>query len=463
MTSYETTYQRRTMTYAIALLLAHVPLMLGADLYFHAGLGVTLGVSLALLSGPVLLHWMRPGSLLSSLAVAVSAMGFSALLIWISGGLIEMHFHIFMVLALLVAFARVSVLLAGAGTIAVHHIAFWLFFPHAVFSYQAGFGTVLLHASFVVAETVVLVLIARMFRRMIAMQGSIADVVVVTARDVASRSAHLGQAGASFASSASAQAASLEETSASIEEISSMTKRNAEGAQNALALANETRLATEHGAAHMSEMVAAMDDIQASSNNISKIIKTIDEIAFQTNILALNAAVEAARAGEAGAGFSVVADEVRNLAQRAAQAARETSEKIDDSIQKSAKGVEISGKVAEELKHIASQTRQVNELIVEIAGASKEQATGLAQVGTTLSEMDRITQANAATADETARSVGELNEQASRLLESVGALVEVSDRDRLEAIENRPLSPVAPRRSPAKTTEGFSSVEPAHR
>ena len=444
MTAYESDYQQRMMNYALILLLAHLPLSIGAALYYGGGMGLSVGVSLLLIAGPAILNWLRPGSLLGAMAVAVSLMGFSALLIRVSGGQIEMHFHIFVVLAFLVAFARVTVLLAGAGTIALHHVGFWFFLPRSVFSYDAGFGTVLLHASFVVAETGVLIVIARMFRKLLAMQGNIRDVVAVTARDVASRTAHLGQAGASFAESASAQASSLEETAASLEEIRSMTKRNAEGAESALGLADETKRATELGAGHMKAMVEAMDEIQASSGNISNIIKTIDEIAFQTNILALNAAVEAARAGEAGAGFSVVADEVRILAQRAAQAARETSEKIDDSVRKSMKGVEISGKVAEELDHIASQTRQVNDVVVQIAAASREQAAGLDQIATTLGQMDKITQANAATADETARSVAELSEEAARLLSCVDALADDSEAKRLDAVETRSLSPVTP-------------------
>jgi methyl-accepting chemotaxis protein len=175
----------------------------------------------------------------------------------------------------------------------------------------------------------------------------------------------------------------------------------------------------------MGEMVGAMAAIKASSDNIAKIIKTIDEIAFQTNILALNAAVEAARAGEAGAGFAVVANEVRALAQRAAQAAKETAEKIDDSIVKSSKGMEISAKVAEGLKEINSKTKQVNELVIEIATASKEQNQGLGQITTAVSQMDQVTQSNAGSAEETAAAAEELNAQATALLETVSELTKL--------------------------------------
>ena len=163
---------------------------------------------------------------------------------------------------------------------------------------------------------------------------------------VTDTSALMESASQKVAEGASQQAASLEETGASLEEMASMTRRNADHANKANEFARQTRTAAETGAVDMQSMTAAMDAIKTASANIAKIIKTIDEIAFQTNILALNAAVEAARAGEAGMGFAVVADEVRNLAQRSAQAARETADKIQDSIAKSDQGVSISGQVA---------------------------------------------------------------------------------------------------------------------
>jgi methyl-accepting chemotaxis protein len=210
------------------------------------------------------------------------------------------------------------------------------------------------------------------------------------------------------AEGASGQAASLEETSASIEEIVSMTKRNAENAGRAKTLATHTRQAADVGASDMQIMVTAMSDISASSGNISKIVKTIDEIAFQTNLLALNAAVEAARAGEAGLGFAVVADEVRSLAQRSALAARETAEKIEDSVNKSIHGAQISEKVAASLKAIVERVREVDELLADIASASSEQHDGLAQLRSAVVQIDSITQSNAASAEQGASSAAEM-------------------------------------------------------
>lgn len=239
-----------------------------------------------------------------------------------------------------------------------------------------------------------------------------------------------------LAEGSSSQAASLEETSASLEELSSMTKRNAESAQQAKDAATEARVSADAGAEHMRAMADAMTTIKASSDDIAKIIKTIDEIAFQTNILALNAAVEAARAGEAGLGFAVVAEEVRALAQRSATAARETAAKIEDSVARSQQGAQISGEVARSFETIQHQIRNLDTLVAAIATASQEQTQGINQVTTAVSQMDQITQANAASAEETAAASQELNTQAAVLSEAVASLRSViGDKSRHRASE----------------------------
>jgi methyl-accepting chemotaxis protein len=232
---------------------------------------------------------------------------------------------------------------------------------------------------------------------------------------VAAASAQVSSSSQSLASGASEQAASLEEISSSVEELASMTRRNADNAQSGKAASGQARTAAEAGASEMEHMQKAMDAIQQSSNDISKIIKTIDEIAFQTNILALNAAVEAARAGEAGAGFAVVADEVRSLAQRSAVAAKETADKIDDATERSAQGVEISGRVAAGLRQILAKAREVDQLVGEVATASHEQSEGIGQINMAISQMDKVTQSNAASAEETASAAEELNAQSEEL------------------------------------------------
>ena len=217
-----------------------------------------------------------------------------------------------------------------------------------------------------------------------------------------------------------------------------MAKRNAEGAQQAKAIASQTRVAADAGTTEVAAMNDAMEAIKTSSTGIAKIIKTIDEIAFQTNILALNAAVEAARAGEAGAGFAVVADEVRALARRSADAARETAAKIEDSVSKSHHGVTVCAKVSVRLNEIATRSREVDNLLGEIAQASNEQTQGIQQVNAAVSQMDKVVQSTAGQAEEGASVAHELTTQSEAMRKCVDDLAQVVGCQR-----NREHSPAA--------------------
>jgi methyl-accepting chemotaxis protein len=239
---------------------------------------------------------------------------------------------------------------------------------------------------------------------------------------VRATSNQLSRASQSLADGANHQGSALEQTSSALTKMAATTKTNSATAQSANALANQARRAAESGASGMRQMNEAMSDIQVSSDSVAKIIKTVDEIAFQTNLLALNAAVEAARAGEAGMGFAVVAEEVRRLAQRSAQAAKETSEKIEDSIDKSKKGAEISVQVARNFEEINEKVRQVDELIARIAESSKEQSTGVDRLDTGVRDMETITQSNVANAEQSAGAAEELQTQAESLTKAIAEL-----------------------------------------
>jgi methyl-accepting chemotaxis protein len=222
---------------------------------------------------------------------------------------------------------------------------------------------------------------------------------------------------------AAQSAASVEEIGSSLQEIGNQTNTSAENAQQANQLSASARDAANTGSARMTEMIDAMSEINVAGQNISKIIKVIDEIAFQTNLLALNAAVEAARAGQHGKGFAVVAEEVRNLAARSAKAASETAELIEGSVEKTSKGAEIAERTSEALEEIVGSIGKVTDLIGEIAAASTEQAQGISQVNIGLQQIDQVIQQNTASAEESAATSEELSSQAAELKGQLGRFI----------------------------------------
>lgn len=267
--------------------------------------------------------------------------------------------------------------------------------------------------------------IQRMIQRLEATSGQ----VTASARQVAASSQ-------SLAEGANEQAASLEETGASLEEMSSITKKSAAEALQAKDVLTQARTAGETGTREMAQMNAAMSDIKSASDGISRIIKTIDEIAFQTNILALNAAVEAARAGEAGMGFAVVADEVRNLAQRSAQAAKETADRIQEAIAKSERGLQICVQVDHSLLEIVEKVRRAAEISETSALSAEEQSKGIEQVNAAVAQMEKVTQTNAASAEEGASASEELNAEAKKLKRAVNELIALTTGSAVQSVDD---------------------------
>jgi len=259
-------------------------------------------------------------------------------------------------------------------------------------------------------------------RTIVSALKKIIDSLTEGSEQVSSASGQVSSASQSLAEGATEQAAGLEETSSSLEEMASMTKQNADNAQQANTLSGEAKKAADNGTESMGRMSTAINDIQKSSDETAKIIKVIDEIAFQTNLLALNAAVEAARAGEAGKGFAVVAEEVRNLAMRSAEAAKNTSSMIEESVKNSKNGVDIAGEVGKVLEEIVQGIGKTTDLVSEIAAASAEQSQGIDQVNTAMAQMDKVTQQNAANAEESASASEELSAQAEGMNSIVAEL-----------------------------------------
>ena len=248
------------------------------------------------------------------------------------------------------------------------------------------------------------------------------DALTSGMEQVTSAAGQVAGSAQSLSQGATTQAASLEETSASMEEMASMTRRNAENSQEAATTMAETETLVTEANAALGQMVTAMGAIKDSSDKVSKIIKTIDEIAFQTNILALNAAVEAARAGEAGMGFAVVAEEVRSLAQRSAQAARDTAGLIDASITSADEGHQRVTQVSEAIDAITASAGRVRGLVDAVSLASREQSHGIDQVSQAIAQMEKVTQSTAATAEESAAASEQLSAQAGTAMDVVGTL-----------------------------------------
>jgi len=311
----------------------------------------------------------------------------------------------------------------------------------------------LVNASIIVTLSACIAIAFIIVRSLNRVLTSVADTLGEGAHHIVSATSQLASASQTLAQNANEQAASLQQTSSAIEQIGSMTKRNSESAQKAQTLSGETRQAAETCSQRTEEMQVAMKAIQkastemamaihgitTSSNSISKIISTIDEIAFQTNILALNAAVEAARAGEAGMGFAVVAEEVRSLAKRSADAAKETAAMIEAAVTQSQRGVEVNSKVTasiaevvqkangvrDSLGNIVSKAREVDSVVGQITEASKEQNSGLEQINSAINLMNQVTQANASGSEETASASEELTAQSIELRAGVDVLVKL--------------------------------------
>ena len=242
--------------------------------------------------------------------------------------------------------------------------------------------------------------------------------------NVADAAARVAASSRDLASASSQQAASLEETSSSLNEVNSMVKANANHANEVRTISHENRLTSDRSATEIADLQTAMQEMALANGNIAKIVQSIDEIAFQTNILALNAAVEAARAGESGAGFAVVAEEVRSLAQRSAGAARETGAKIEDALKKSQRGAEMAGQVEKSLRKVIDDNRRVDDIVARIAEASAEQAKGLDLAVNSMARIDQLTQSNTASAESTAEAAQLLDEESRGLKQELSVLMD---------------------------------------
>jgi hypothetical protein len=424
-TPYELAYTKKVNTFGFLFLLSHLPILCLIALNTGVSLVLVALVMVLLLAGPAVLMMRDPSAQLGAIAIAIAAMGTSALAIYVSNGMIEAHFELFVLIAMLTVYGRVAPLLVAGATIALHHILFWLWLPTHIFNYKASFSIVLIHAFFVILEVIPACWIALQFGRSITAQGVVVEHLGGAAEQITAAAAQISSSTQSLAQGASQQAASIEETSASTTEINSMANRNSENSLSAATIVSDAAIGFAGTNTSLAAMVTAMTEIQESSQKIARIIKDIDQISFQTRILALNAAVEAARAGEFGRGFAVVADEVGNLAERCAKAANDTTSLIEDCIAKARVGMDRVDQVADEIRTLTAGSAQMKMMVDEISLGSKEQSKGIEHISNSIHNMEQVTQSNAAFAEETAAAADELTSQANLLNDMVERLAAI--------------------------------------
>jgi methyl-accepting chemotaxis protein len=426
----------------------------------YGSLGLAALIATLLMGITAAAFWLARGTSLSRYAMTLSLCASVALHIQLGAGTIEFHFGVFVALALLLVYRDWRPILAGATFFAVHHLVFDRLQAAGVGVYctpQPDFLKVVMHAGYVIVQTGLEIYMAMKMGALAAQGDELAKLVgAVDTRGSVSLdlSAHPAKTGAGIAlkraieriGTAMAQvqgsasnlqiasseiatgnldlsarteqtASSLQHAAAAIEELTATVRNAADSARHANELASSAAKVAVAGGAVVSRVVATMQDINSSSKRIADITGVIDGIAFQTNILALNAAVEAARAGEQGRGFAVVASEVRSLAQRSANAAKEIKGLIGPSVEKVDSGTRLVADAGTTMDEIVASVQRVSDIIGEISSASNEQSKGIAEVNASVSNLDQMTQQNAALVEQSAAAAESLKSQAVTLNE----------------------------------------------
>jgi methyl-accepting chemotaxis protein len=470
--------------FMLGVALGELIIALGIGWYYNE-LGTALAVGLPLLAAAAASWMLARGKLVGHLLLAAIAMLMVGLHIHVGQGQNLFHFGAFVILATLLVYRDWRVIVVGAAVVALHHALFNVLqtagWGVRCFT-EPGWDQVLLHASYVVAQTAFGVWIARLLAyegrqaheiRVLAdsiqanagrvnltgirsvevttrlgervaealamMHDSIRQVDAAAGR-ILDDSQEIARGNLDLSSRTEEQASSLEETASSMEELASTSKQNADSARQASQLAIGASDVAARGGEAVRDVVQTMNGISEASKKIADIIGVIDGIAFQTNILALNAAVEAARAGEQGRGFAVVASEVRSLAQRSAAAAKEIKGLIDDSVGRVEAGAQLVDGAGKTMDEIVRSVKGVTDIISEISAASQEQLAGIEQVSQAIAQMDGVTQKNAALVEKSASAAESMAGQARVLGEAVARFVTGEGRGTASAAAPRAIA-----------------------
>lgn len=386
-------------------LYAHIPVFALMAYFFRTEYTIAIGLSLFFLLAPTVMYFIRPQSFITSAMIGMVSMFFSAIMIHLGKGMIEWHFHIFCLIAILSLYGSLSTVLTAAATIAIHHLSFFYFFPRSLFNYDAGIEIVLLHAAFVVLETIPVLFIANKIKWFVEMEGSVFSELSKLSNQNQKNSVELSSAASELDATARTQNESVESTAAAIDQMKAMLKAVADNVEQSLSLSNEGLDHAKTGNESVKKMTNEMKTLEDSLTQLNEIKEVIEEIntktevindiVFKTKLLSFNASIEAARAGQHGKGFAVVAAEVGTLARQSGDASEEiealigqSNTKVTGIVEYIGKNVENGRKKSEEVvtnfQEIETTIHKISNTVREFSAASKEQSNAIELVSNTM-------------------------------------------------------------------------------